>query len=571
VGVVYLALAVACYWHMWSGGVRHWSFPDGDQYLNMWNLDWFAFALAHGHNPFFSGWINFPHGVNLLTNTGEPLLGLLATPVTLLWGPVAAFDVMMTLALAASAGAGYVFVRHFVRATPIAFVGGLVYGFGAYAIAQGDAHLNLVFIALPPLVLLQLWRVLSGEARPVAGGVLLGVLVVGQFFVSTELLADTAVIAVFGAVLVAVVFRRHLAARWRPAGLGVGCGAAVAVVVLAYPVWFALRGPGSIIGPVQLAPQSYRADLLGAVVPSVFQAIAPHAALHLSSGFAGNAVENGSYLGIPLLLVLAAGMVLLWRRPVTWVTGSLGVTAFVLSLGDHLVIRADPATGHAGGVVLPGWLLFHLPLYSNAVPVRFAFLVDLFAALGICLLLEEVRRRVAPTPWTALAPAGVAALVLAPLAPAIPYAGVADIRPPVVFDALSAVPTGSPAVVYPYADNGNAMAMLWQAWTFMRFKMPGGNHLVPGPSGRESLSPVLGSALPTATGLALAPLALGQLPPETTATKAAIESELTRWRVAYVVASPATAVNPVQATAFLTWLLGPPTSESGGGMLWRLR
>jgi len=42
------------------------------------------------------------------------LLGWLATPITLVWGPIASFNVLITLALPASARPGYFFARRWV-------------------------------------------------------------------------------------------------------------------------------------------------------------------------------------------------------------------------------------------------------------------------------------------------------------------------------------------------------------------------------------------------------------------------------------------------------------------------
>ncbi len=270
--------------------------------------------MLHGHDPFFSSYINYPSGVNLLTNTGAPLLGLLSMPITLLWGPIASYNVMMTLGLAASATSGYVFISHWVRWKPAAFLGGLLYGFSPYEIAQGAGHLNLVFVPVPPMILLCLYKLATHRGSASRNGLLLGGLIVAQFFISTEVLADTAVIALIGLVLLAVAGREKWRSYLPHAAIGIGVGGGLAAVLLAYPVWFALAGPASISGPIQLIPQAYRADLLGPIIPTNFQLLAPAQLVHISSNFAGNPVENGSYLGVPLLLVLSIGTIYLWRR-----------------------------------------------------------------------------------------------------------------------------------------------------------------------------------------------------------------------------------------------------------------
>jgi hypothetical protein len=73
---------------------------------------------------------------------------------------------------------------------PAAFVGGLAYGFGPYMVTQGQTHLNLAFVPLPPLIVWCLYELLfEQKRRPVRMGVLLGLLAGAQVLISPELLA----------------------------------------------------------------------------------------------------------------------------------------------------------------------------------------------------------------------------------------------------------------------------------------------------------------------------------------------------------------------------------------------
>ena len=104
----YVVLAVIVYWQAWSNWITTHLQLGGDQYANVWFLRWTPFALLHGLNPFFTTYANYPYGVNLVTNTSSPLLGVLGMPVTLVAGSIATFNVLSTVALAGtpSPGAG---------------------------------------------------------------------------------------------------------------------------------------------------------------------------------------------------------------------------------------------------------------------------------------------------------------------------------------------------------------------------------------------------------------------------------------------------------------------------------
>ncbi len=400
---VYLGLAVVCYWGAWSTDPARNSLAGGDQFQNTWYLAWTPFALLHGHNPFLSSYLNYPYGLNTLTNTGIILLGVLASPVTLLFGATAAFNTMLTLALATSATSGYVLARRLTGWRPAAFVGGLVYGFSPYEIAEGTGHLHLSFAPLPPLILLALYEIaVARTAHRVRWAVVLGLLVTAQFFVSSEILVDTAIVCAIALVILAVVGRRdlrsHLARVLPPFALA----GSIAAVLLAYPVWFALKGPARISGPVQLAPQGYRADLLAPLVPDSLQRIAPHGLAAMADHFSSNISENGSYLGITLLLTMAVGVVVLWRLPVVRMLATLGAAAFVISLGAAPVLKVAPP-GIVTGFPLPERLFTKIRLLSNIIPGRFSLFVALFAALLLAVLLDELHRpRLAATARCAL-------------------------------------------------------------------------------------------------------------------------------------------------------------------------
>ncbi len=118
---------------VWSSAWRHPTSTTtcgcGDTSLFTWFLEWPAYAISHGLNPFYSTAMHVPVGVNLLANTSVVAIGVLLAPVTWLFGPVATLNVALTLAPALSALSMFVLLRRWVTWTPAAFVGGLLYGF----------------------------------------------------------------------------------------------------------------------------------------------------------------------------------------------------------------------------------------------------------------------------------------------------------------------------------------------------------------------------------------------------------------------------------------------------------
>lgn len=510
--LAYVVLALFAYLPAWPGDPQRLvGCACGDPAQQAWYLGWVPWALLHGHNPFFTTWMEYPTGVNLAANTEMPLLGLLSAPISLLFGSVSSFSFLLWLSYPLSATALFFALRRWTGSNLAGFTGGLLYGFSAYVVAEGLGHLNLAFVPLPPLILMALHEVLVRQrARARSWGVLLGLLVAAQFLISSEVLGMTIVVAGCGAVILVIachreIDRARLAYAWRsgwPALLIVG-------VLCAYPVYFQFLGPLSIHGPVQRLMNPYRADLLGVVVPSSGQRIAPGFAVGLSSRFTASDVsETGSYLGIPLVL-LAVWCAFRYRRD-RWVlfAAALAVITYMLSLGPTAVVAA-----HQTSVLLPFDLLGRIPIFDNILPTRFALFQSLFVALLVGLALASaihpdeqrcvhaqrrrpIRRRTEhsprarPTPLSSI-PTQVVLVVLSLLAivalvPRWPTL-TAQVAPaiPRFFTSAAAkqIPVGGVVLTYPFVVGTNNEAMLWQAADDWRWKLVGGYAATPKHSG----------------------------------------------------------------------------------------
>jgi hypothetical protein len=404
-------------------------------------------------------------------------------------------------------------------------------------------------------------------------GVVLALLCVVQFFISSELLFDTVLVGAIAVITVAAFKWGEVATHVRTALLSFAWAAAVGAVLLAYPVWFALRGTGHINGLIQNIPQAYRANLPGPVVPDSRLLLAPAHFAHIANHFASSTSENGSYLGLTLLLVLLAGTVLLWRVLAVRVAAIVGAAAFVLSLGAGLAVRQEPSL-NGSGLPLPGWLLFRIPLLKNAIPARYALFSALFAALILAIVLDRIHRsyvaRDRSFPWLAwTAPTALAVFALFPLIPE-PLAGVGPIDLPLYFSssAVRQIPDGSVAVLYPYPSSDHQSAQLWQAATGIGFRQPG---TVPplsvpnGTNGHVAYTRALGFGRVTATSATLIGMAAGHIPPETAAVRSSLLAQFRSWGVQSFVAVPAGTPNPAGALAFFSWLFGRAPVITPGG------
>lgn len=433
-----------------------------------WYLGWTPYAVGQGRAPWTSAHLAAPDGVNLLWNTLLPLPGLLMAPVTATAGVLATHTLLAVLAFAGSATSMWWVAGRFATWAWARFAAGLLYGFSPYLVAQGAGHLNLSLVALPPLVLLLAHELLVRQrVRPVLAGTALGLVALAQLLTTEEVLASTLVVSLAGTVVLALQHRDGVRVRLRHATTGLVTAAGVLAVLAAWPLAVQFAGPRRVTAPVQDA-SPYAADLLGAVVPTVHQVLGTDATL----AWGGNASENGSYLGLPLLVVLA---LLAWRyRQVAVVrfAAALGVVAWVLSLGERLHVA-----GTGTSVPLPFALVSALPVLHNLAAVRFSLYVVLCAALVLAVGLDRLhalgrlRLRVA---------APVALACLLPLLPAWPYAYEdADVPAYFTSGAVGRVPEGSLALTFPVPRFPASAPMLWQARAGYRYRSVGGYVITP--------------------------------------------------------------------------------------------
>ncbi len=575
---IYVFLAVVCFWDAWTKGLSTTAQPAGDIYDFMWFLTWLPHSLFHAHNPFFSDYANYPFGLNVIGSTSILLLGFLGSPITLLAGPVAAYNVLITLSLAGSATAAYFVIRRWVSWRPAAAFGGLVYGFSPFMIGEGLGHIHLAFAVFPPLILLVLHDMaVRQKGNPYLRGLLLAGLLVGQFFVAAEVVVTVAVMGLVLIVMIAIVGRRTIRDHVAYLARALATAVVVSAALLAYPVWFYLRGPQHINGPLQVVG-NFRADLFGIVVPDSMQRLAPHALTSVGDRFGGNLAENGSYLGIILVAIVVIGCIALRRLAIVRVVAVFGLVAFVLSLGSRLAVDGAPSVSASGTTLgtipLPGAIMDAIPLAKDALPVRYSMYVALAAAFLLAVILHRVhqvvarraeregspRKRVVAT----AAPLGLGLAAIVLLIPNVPYT-MANVAPPPYFRSsyVERIPAGSPAVVYPYSSPYFNDPTLWQADVYLRYRMMGGYFLVPyGPERKVA------AWTPTTTGNLLTDLYLGHPATLTPALVSEVRQELSSIGVRTMVAVPIGATPTAELIPYLTSLLGSRPVYQAGAYVW---
>jgi hypothetical protein len=457
--------------------------PD-DQALDEWFLA-YATRAYRGDFTLVTSALNAPDGINVLGNASLVGLGVLLAPLTLAFGAPVTFAVATGFNLAANGAGWYLLLARTAGLHRLAaFIGGAFCGFAPGMVSQSNGHLHMTAAWLVPPIVWCVARLARG-GRVLRTGLLLGGLVVAQFFLGEEVL--------FLAAFTLSLFCLAFAATARPVprhvlpslGLGLSVAAALALALLAYPIWTQFHGAQSAPGGV-FRPEFYSADLKGFAAISPLSLAGGDGAAKLASGPA----EYTAFFGAPMLIVVLGATLWLWRRAAVVACTVVSLVLCALALGPHIVVGHERTEQWA-----PYSLVADLPVFEWALPTRFA--------LAAVPLLGFVLASVVHTALTQteslklLVPVAVVA-ALVPLAP-MPLPTVHRDPAPRFFTEgywRGYAPREGTIVPVPLPDWHDPQSMRWAAATNVAFAVPQGWFI--GPYGRNGASAVGVYPRPTA-------------------------------------------------------------------------
>lgn len=432
--------------------------PDASAY--MWNQAWWPHALLHGLDPFYTKALFAPDRITLGGQPAmAPLVAIVATPITELWGPIASYNVWMLASPLLTAFFGFLLCRYVSRSFAAGLFGGYVFGFSAYMLLHMGGHANLVFIFMIPAAIHLTLRLIDGRIRQRSFIIWMGISLAALAYTTTEpatmFLVFGCVALVTGYVLVPQARPRLLAAIKPLVGAGV-----LAAVLTAPALYFALKGNGAV--PRAGNGELYAGDALGFLVPSGLFRLGRSYFAPVSATFIGEAGQT--YVGWPLVLMVAMYLINRWKLPATKFLFAMLAIVVVLILGSSLHIAGQPT------IPLP-WKLVQNTLLGEAVPVRFALFMFAIIAIIAALWLARARTpREAAAKW-ALAAAAIA-FILPNLGSNLWHLPASNPSFFATKQYRTVLKRNETVLVLPLGPFG--ASMLWQADTGMWFRMTGG-------------------------------------------------------------------------------------------------
>jgi hypothetical protein len=455
--LVYTCLSLAMFGPWILGRMTTWflSASTQDGSIFVWMFRWWPYALTHHLNPLYTTAAWAPGGINLGWITSVPGPATVMSPVTGLLGPFFSFNVVELAAPALAAWTAYLLCRHLVGAFWPALAGGFFFGFSPYLIDEfGMGHPNLSLVFLVPLAAYLALRLMDGSLPARWAIPLLGVVLAVQVSISTETFATMTLMGALFGLIVLAAGPAQWRQRLRAAAVPIAAAYALAAV-LAVPLIYAISARPRPYKPILFNTIGHGAhgagDFLRYVIPGRFTL--------LWDGSHWGGYGNPWYLGVPLLLLLAAFVVTEARQRGTWALAAGLAVTFVLSIGDALAVF--------GAHILPWRLAAALPLLSRAQPGRLVVYAYLLIAVVVARWLSRPRLRL-----LRLTLAAAAALVILPNFPVNVWAS----RVPV--PAFLAHGTYHrylrPGEIVWIVDPHHDRQMIWQARTGFSFRLAGG-------------------------------------------------------------------------------------------------
>lgn len=323
----------------------------------------FAHCITHPTNPWYTQQLWAPHGLSLAWATCTPLLCLLATPITLLFGPWTAYNAMAYATITANAAAAYALAKTLNARHWPATAAGLLVAFSPFALTELMGR-PCVYTTWPITLGLAAYALYANQERTTPWFTCAATAAMtAQLYISTETALSATLIAGLTIAIMATDPTARKTIRNTLPGL-LAATAATAALAAPYtlPMLLLPHPHGWIFDPDACA-----ADLLNFILPSPTQAIGGKFLQGITKCWQTIFQEQDAYIGIPLL---ATATYLLYKNRTSTAAKTItaaGTTAALLAMGPHLEIA-----GIVTQIPLPFKLFTNLPLADKLIPIRLA-------------------------------------------------------------------------------------------------------------------------------------------------------------------------------------------------------
>ncbi len=356
--------------------------PSSDPEFFTWLINWWPYSIIHHLNPFHTNYIWFKHGYNVLWLTSSPFLGLLMSPITLIFNAVVSFNILVILSPILNALGMFYLLYYLSRKILPSLIGGYIFGFSSFVISELLGHTQLYFLVFIPLIILVIIARFNQDISKKWFLILSSLLLICQFLVSIEIITTfLSFLLLFG--LLNLLFikanRKKIISLFKEYILS----GLIALVVLS-PILYSMLIDYKYVSSQINSPVFFSINLLNFIIPTQLTYFGSSFFSNIASRFTGDISEQGGYLTIPLILIIIFYLKSNWKKTITKVLGLMVLIIMIASLGPSLHID-----GVDTKIPLPWIIIDHIPILKQALPSRTTVYIFFLASIITTLWLIQ--------------------------------------------------------------------------------------------------------------------------------------------------------------------------------------
>ena len=284
-----------------------------DQIQYIWTLYWWPYAVSHHINPLFSTYIWHPNGTDLsFAPASVPGASFIALPITLIFGPVASYNILIIVGNALSAFLTFLITKYLTRSFTAGVIAGLLFGFSTYQFVQ-EIHLHTELTFLIPLIAYLCLLFWEKKIQSIAFILLVGLCLTLQYLFAIEIFVTLALCIGISVIIFTLVYPEQFK-QVMHFSLNLSGAYMLCALLLSPFIYTALKNgiPTRPFNPAAF----FSIDPLNFIIPTSATYLGANAFAQLSSTF-GSIYETSGYLGIPALAIITLYAVIYWHERMT--------------------------------------------------------------------------------------------------------------------------------------------------------------------------------------------------------------------------------------------------------------
>lgn len=307
---------------------------EGDNLFCIRQMWWMKHALLDlRSSPFFDPNSYYPAGYDIAHGSFFPANTFLGLPLTTLFGPVAAYNLMLFLSFFLTAVGAYLWVGFVTRSRAAGFVAGIIAGWLPYRFAHITGHMHMMttqWIVLS-LYAFERFREKPRADRGVFLGLATGLIVLSDWYYGYAAALLLPVYALTRTRPWRSFWRR--AAVWR--GLAAAAVVALAVVIPVLLPYARLMAGGGMSRSIE-EMESWSMNFYAFLTPNLIQPLWRDVLMPVFRQQASLWVEHGVTLGYVALGLAVGGYLYRRREPAVGAWAAVWIASYLIALGPTL-------------------------------------------------------------------------------------------------------------------------------------------------------------------------------------------------------------------------------------------